>query len=146
MMQEVVAVTVAMSLEQRRLDRAETGKTPCVARSRRCPARSAAGVGGQRLSMDPLPDSESLLPLPRIAGRTAPNVVARGGTVAVLFRRPIAVAEHGGGGGRRRADTAAIVGQPDVGLLAAVEMGAELSRDRGHPRTRCRSGRGGRRG
>lgn len=139
-------MTVAMSLEQRRLDRAEQ-----VEHLRRKIAAVSGKVGdgrrGPALSIDPLPDSESLLPVPEsspypaggwypqselspwpAAGRhpqPAPRLPR--GTVAVLsgarslsLSMVAAVTAEGG--------HAAIVGQPDVGLLAAVEMGADLSR------------------
>jgi hypothetical protein len=87
-------------------------------------------VGGGRRgaapSAEPLPDSESLLPLPESLGDVLPAPLPRG-TVAVLsgarslsLSMVAAVTAEGG--------HAAIVGQPDVGLLAAVEMGADLSR------------------
>ncbi len=127
-------MTVAMSLEQRRLDRAEQ-----VEHLRRKIAAVSGKVGGGRRgpapSMDPLPDSESLLPLPESSPCPAggctpaellPTSLPRG-TVAVLsgarslsLSMVAAVTAEGG--------HAAIVGQPDVGLLAAVEMGADLSR------------------
>ena len=127
-------MTVAMSLEQRRLDRAEQ-----VEHLRRKIAAVSGKVGGGRRgpapSMDPLPDSESLLPLPVMSPCPAdvvplaellPTSLPRG-TVAVLsgarslpLSMVAAVTAEGG--------HAAIVGQPDVGLLAAVEMGADLSR------------------
>ena len=127
-----------MSLEQRRLDRAEQ-----VEHLRRKIAAVSGKVGGGRRgpapsmsSMDPLPDSESLLPLPESSPCPAggwypqaellPTSLPRG-TVAVLsgarslsLSMVAAVTAEGG--------HAAIVGQPDVGLLAAVEMGADLSR------------------
>src|SRR6201992_3372923 len=75
---------------------------------------------------DLLPDSEARLPVPQLLATVLPNALPRG-TVAVLWGTrslPLsmvaAVAAAGG--------NAAIVGQPDVGLLAAVEMGADLSR------------------
>jgi hypothetical protein len=126
-------VTAAMSLEQRRFDRAEQ-----VEHLRRKIAAVSGKVGGGRRgpapSTDPLPDSESLLPLPESLAELSP---ASGrypqpprlprGTVAVLsgarslpLSMVAAVTAEGG--------HAAIVGQPDVGLLAAVEMGADLSR------------------
>jgi hypothetical protein len=78
------------------------------------------------MMQDPLPDSESLLPLPESLAELLPNSLPRG-TVAVLsgarslpLSMVAAVTAEGG--------HAAIVGQPDVGLLAAVEMGADLSR------------------
>jgi len=142
-------VTAAMSLEQRRLDHAEQ-----VEHLRRKIAAVSGKVGGGRRgpapSIDPLLVSESLLPLPESspcpsggrypqaelspASGWAPSL--RGeypqptlprGTVAVLsgarslpLSMVAAVTAEGG--------HAAIVGQPDVGLLAAVEMGADLSR------------------
>ncbi len=89
------------------------------------------GVGS---SNDVLPESESLLPLPEsspVSGwspqtERLPTALPRG-TVAVLSGArslPLSmVAAVTAAGGH-----AAIVGQPDVGLLAAVEMGADLSR------------------
>jgi len=81
---------------------------------------------------DLLPASESLLPMPEVSpgwypqAESLPTSLPRG-TVAVLsgarslpLSMVAAVTAEGG--------HAAIVGQPDVGLLAAVEMGADLSR------------------
>jgi hypothetical protein len=105
-------VTVALNLDQDRLNRAEqlehlrrkmagmSGKASGAAVS---PWRAAASATH---SSTPLPDSENLLPLPEM--------------LAELLRLVAAVTAAGG--------HAAIVGQPDVGLLAAVEMGADLSR------------------
>jgi hypothetical protein len=124
-------VTVAMSLEQRRLDRAEQ-----VEHLRRKIAAVSSKVGdgrrGPAPSIDPLPDSESLLPVPESSpcpsgGRYPQPTSLPRGTVAVVsgarsltLSMVAAVTARGG--------HAAIVGQPDVGLLAAVEMGADLSR------------------
>ena len=128
-------MTVAMSLEQRRLDRAEQVEHL----RRKIAAVSGKVCGGRRgptPSMDPLPDSESLLPPPESSlcpaggwypkAELLPTSLPRG-TVAVLsgarslsLSMVAAVTAEGG--------HAAIVGQPDVGLLAAVEMGADLSR------------------
>ncbi len=84
------------------------------------------GRRGQVPSNDALPESESLLPLPESLTELLPTTLPRG-TVAVLsgarsltLSMVAAVTAAGG--------HAAIVGQPDVGLLAAVEMGADLSR------------------
>ena len=128
-------MTAAMSLEQRRFDRAEQ-----VEHLRRKIAAVSGKVGAGRRgpapSTDPLPDSESLLPLPEPSpyptggwcpqAELLPTSLPRG-TVAVLsgarslpLSMVAAVTAEGG--------HAAIVGQPDVGLLAAVEMGADLSR------------------
>jgi hypothetical protein len=113
-----------MSLEQRRHNRAEQ-----VEHLRRKIAAVSGKVGNGRRgtapSMDPLPDSESLLPLPESLAELLTPLPR--GTVAVLsgarslpLSMVAAVTAEGG--------HAAIVGQPDVGLLAAVEMGADLSR------------------
>jgi hypothetical protein len=77
-------------------------------------------------SDDLLPESESQLPVPPWLAEALPVSLPRG-TVAVLsgarslLLSMIAAVTAAGG-------NAAIVGQPDIGLLAAVEMGADLSR------------------
>jgi hypothetical protein len=75
---------------------------------------------------DLLPDSETTLPIPQLLADVLPDALPRG-TVAVLsgarslpLSMVAAVTAAGG--------NVAIVGQPDIGLLAAVEMGADLSR------------------
>lgn len=118
-------MTAAVTLDQRRLNRAEQ-----VEHLRRKMAAVSSKVGGGRRgpapSVDLLPDSESLLPIPEQLTELLPTSLPRG-TVAVLsgarslpLSMVAAVTAEGG--------HAAIVGQPDVGLLAAVEMGADLSR------------------
>ena len=81
---------------------------------------------GHARADDLLPDSETRLPVPQLLANVLPDALPRG-TVAVLsgarslpLSMVAAVTAAGG--------NAAIVGQPDVGLLAAVEMGADLSR------------------
>jgi hypothetical protein len=75
---------------------------------------------------DLLPESESQLPVPQWLADALPAQLPRG-TVAVLsgarslLLSMVAAVTAAGG-------NAAIVGQPDIGLLAAVEMGADLSR------------------
>ena len=118
-------MTAAMSLEQRRHDRAEQ-----VEHLRRKMAAVSSKVGGAPRgaapSTDLLPDSESLLPLPESLAELLPTSLPRGTVAVVSGARSLplsmvaAVTAEGG--------NAAIVGQPDVGLLAAVEMGADLSR------------------
>ena len=126
-------MTAAMSLDQRRLNRAEQ-----VKHLRRKIAAVSGKVGGGRRgpapSADALPDSESLLPVPEslaelspASGRyPQPTPLPRGAVAVLSGARSLplsmvaAVTAEGG--------HAAIVGQPDVGLLAAVEMGADLSR------------------
>ena len=118
-------MTAAVTLDQRRLNRAEQ-----VEHLRRKMAAVSSRVGGGRRSPVPSPellsDSESLLPMPESLDELLPKTLPRG-TVAVLsgarslpLSMVAAVTAEGG--------HAAIVGQPDVGLLAAVEMGADLSR------------------
>ena len=95
---------------------------------RRQMARVSGKVPGKGVAPadDLLPDSESRLALPRWLAESLPVPLPRG-TVAVLSgARSLLlsmVAEVTAAGGN-----VAIVGQPDIGLLAAVEMGADLSR------------------
>jgi hypothetical protein len=122
-----------MNLDQRRLTRAEQ-----VEHLRRKIAAVSDKVGGGRRGAAPstalLPASETLLPMPETTPASGwspqddvvPAALPRG-TVAVLsgarslpLSMVAAVTAQGG--------HAAIVGQPDVGLMAAVEMGADLSR------------------
>lgn len=75
---------------------------------------------------DLLPDSETRLPIPEMLAGLLPDALPRG-TVAVLSGARslplsmIAAVTAAGG-------NTAIVGLPNIGLLAAVEMGADLSR------------------
>ena len=75
---------------------------------------------------DLLPDSESRLALPQWLADALPVPLARGsvavlsGARSLLLSMVAAVTAAGG--------NAVIVGQPDIGLLAAAEMGADLSR------------------
>ena len=118
-------MAAAVTLDQRRLTRAEQ-----VEHLRRKIAAVSGKVGGAQRGPAPqtdlLPDSETLLPVPETLAELLPAPLPRG-TVAVLsgarslpLSMVAAVTADGG--------HAAIVGQPDVGLLAAVEMGADLSR------------------
>jgi hypothetical protein len=118
-------VTAAIALDRRRINRAEQ-----VEHLRRKIAAVSGKVDGGRRgqapSTDLLPDFETLLPVPESLAELLPTPLPRG-TVAVLsgarslpLSMVAAVTAEGG--------HAAIVGQPDVGLLAAVEMGADLSR------------------
>ena len=97
------AVTAAMSLDQRRLTRAEQ-----VEHLRRKVAAVSGKVGGGRRRAAP---SSDLLP---------DSVAVLSGARSLPLSMVAAVTAAGG--------HAAIVGQPDVGLLAVVEMGADLSR------------------
>jgi len=114
-----------LDLDRRALNRAEQ-----VEHLRRRIAAVSSKVGGGRrgaaASTDQLLDSETLLPMPGSVADVLSKPLPRG-TVAVLsgarslpLSMVAAVTAEGG--------HAAIVGQPDVGLMAAVEMGADLSR------------------
>lgn len=128
-------MTAAMNLDQRQLTRAEQ-----VEHLRRKMAAVSGKVGGGRRgaapSNEPLLASETLLPMPEsLAGLSPwaspgryphPAPLPRGTVAVVSGARSLPlsmVAAVTAAGGH-----AAIVGQPDVGLLAAVEMGADLSR------------------
>ncbi len=75
---------------------------------------------------DLLPESESRLALPQWLADSLPVALPRGsvavlsGARSLLLGMVAAVTAAGG--------NAAIVGQPDIGLLAAAEMGADMSR------------------
>src|ERR1700756_311515 len=75
---------------------------------------------------DLIPDSESLLPMPESLAGRVPAALPRGPVVVASGPRSLplgVVAAVTAAGGH-----AAVVGQPGVGLLAAVEMGADLTR------------------
>src|SRR5271154_5452043 len=75
---------------------------------------------------DLLPDTEARLPIPQLLADVLPDALPRG-TVAVLSgARSLSLSMVAAG--TAAGGNAAIVGQPDIGLLAAVEMGADLSR------------------
>lgn len=124
-------MAAAVSLDQRELTRSEQ-----VEHLRRKIAAVSSKVGGTHRgaahSAEPLPDSETLLPMPETSpasgwypqAELAP--LPRGTVAVVAGARSLSlsmVAAVTAAGGH-----AAIVGQPDVGLLAAAEMGADLSR------------------
>src|SRR6202046_2833479 len=122
-------MTAVLASDQPQYDRAEQLK-----QLRRQMAAVSGKVGPSRRGHvntpttvdDLLPGSEARLPVPPLLADVLPDALPRG-TVAVLsgarslpLGMGAAVTAAGG--------NAAIVGQPDVGLLAAVEMGADLSR------------------
>src|ERR1700759_4862636 len=127
-------MTAILATDQPHHDRAEQLK-----QLRRQMASVSGKVGSTRRGHvhehahadDLLPDSEARLPVPRLLASVLPDALPRG-TVAVLsgarslpLSMVAAVTAAGG--------NAAIVGQPDIGFLAAVEMGADLSRLPGIP-------------
>lgn len=121
----ISTAVAAASCEERHQDRAEQLK-----QLRRQMAAVTGRIGVTRTATGrveaPEPTSESLLTVPDLLAETLPGGLPRG-TVAVLSGArslPVSmVAAVTAAGGH-----AAIVGQPNLGLLAAVEMGADLSR------------------
>jgi hypothetical protein len=114
-----------MNLEIRGLDRVEQ-----VERLRREMAavsgRVSRGHTAQHRAEEVIPDSKSLLTTLEVHGEPLPVELPRGEVVVTTGARSLllgVVAAVTAAGGY-----AAVVGQPDVGLLAAVEMGADLSR------------------
>ncbi|MEC9323407.1 MAG: hypothetical protein VYB90_06190 [Actinomycetota bacterium] len=93
-------------------------------------AKGAGKVGGSRRAVAAetgLPiDHDSLLPMPESLAELLPGSLPRGTVAVVSGARSLevslvaAVTAEGG--------HVAVVGRPDLGLLAAVEMGADLSR------------------
>ncbi|MFL0179603.1 MULTISPECIES: hypothetical protein [unclassified Mycobacterium] len=84
------------------------------------------GAGPSAATSSAAPAADSVLPVPSLLAEVLPVGLPRG-TVAVLsgarslMLSMVAAVTAAGG-------NAAIVGQPDLGLLAASEMGADLSR------------------
>ena len=118
-------MTAAIALQKRQLDRAEqleqlrrqmaavSGKVG----ARWCPAEPAAA---------PLPIADSLLAVPDVLAEALPAGLPKG-TVAVLTGArslPVGMAAAVTAAGGH----VAVVGLPGFGLLAAAEMGADLSR------------------
>lgn len=107
--------------QETRAEQLESLRSQMASISGRKAGPSAAAPAG-----DLLPDSEAQLALPPWLADLLPAPVPRG-TVAVLsgarslLLSMVAAVTAAGG-------NAAIVGQPDIGLLAAAEMGADLSR------------------
>ncbi len=118
-------MTAAIALEKRELDRAEQ-----LEQLRRQMAAVSGKVGAGRRATERaeevLPACESLLPIPESLAGLLPAGLPRGVVAVLSGARSLPVsmtAAVTAAGGH-----AAIVGLPDFGLLAAVEMGADLSR------------------
>lgn len=118
-------MATAIALENGQPDRAEQ-----LEQLRRQMAAVSPKVGArwraEEPAASPLPPSESLLPVPESLAAVLPSGLPRG-TVAVLSGArslPVGIAAAVSAAGGH----VAIVGLPDFGLLAAAEMGADLSR------------------
>ncbi|OBG20121.1 hypothetical protein [Mycobacterium sp. 852002-51057_SCH5723018] len=116
-------MTTAFASDHRRENRAEQLKSL----RRRMAELSGKTSGRAAARIDELlPESESYVALPPWLAESLPAPLPRG-TVAVLsgarslLLGMVAAVTAAGG-------NVAIVGHPDIGLLAAVEMGADLSR------------------
>jgi hypothetical protein len=122
-------MTAALASDQPQFDRAEQLK-----QLRRQMAAVSGKVGSSRRGHahapvavdDLLSDSAARFPVPQLLADVLPNALPRGSVAVLSGARSLEVsmvaAVTAAGG------NAAIVGQPDIGLLAAVEMGADLSR------------------
>jgi hypothetical protein len=116
-------MTTAFASSQRRENRTEQLES-----LRRQMAGVSEKMSGKAVTRpdDLLPESESQLAIPQWLAESLPVQLPRG-TVAVLsgarslLLGMVAAVTAAGG-------NVAIVGQPDIGLLAAAEMGADLSR------------------
>jgi hypothetical protein len=118
-------MTAAIALEKRQDNRAEQ-----LEQLRRQMAAVSGKVGSRwrpaEHFADALPASQSLLPVPDSLAAQLPGGLPKG-TVAVLSGArslPVSMAAAVTGAGGH----VAVVGMPDFGLLAAAEMGADLSR------------------
>jgi hypothetical protein len=118
-------MTAAIALEKRQRDRAEQ-----VEQLRRQMAAVSGKVGARwrptESAADPLPTGESLLAVPDALAEALPAGLPKG-TVAVLSGArslPVGLAAAVSAAGGH----VAVVGMPGFGLLAAAEMGADLSR------------------
>lgn len=122
-------MTAVLAADQPQYDRAEQLK-----QLRRQMAAVSGKVGSSRRGhayaptavADLLPDSQAWLAVPPLLAGALPDALPRGSVAVLSGARSLPVsmvaAVTAAGG------NAAIVGQPDIGLLAAVEMGADLSR------------------
>ncbi|MEM6104659.1 hypothetical protein AAHS21_00140 [Mycobacterium sp. 050272] len=113
-------MTAAVASDLDRAEQLESLRRQMAVLSGKAPERPAARPDSL------LPESESRLPVPQWLAEALPAQLPRGsvavlsGARSLLLSMVAAVTAAGG--------NAAIVGQPDIGLLAAVEMGADLSR------------------
>lgn len=118
-------MTAAMSLDRSSLDRAEQ-----VEHLRRKIAAVSEDTGRghtvQARVDELIPASKSLLTMPESLAGALPVALPRGAVVAATGARSLmlaVVAAVTSAGGH-----VAVIGQPDIGVLAAVEKGADLTR------------------
>jgi hypothetical protein len=121
-------VTAAIATEHSGSDRAELLKQ---LRRQMSDVSGKIGAGRHAHTAEPeipdlLPASENLLPVPDSLAELLPGGLPRGvvGVLSGARSLPLSMAAAVTAGGGH----VAIVGHPDAGLLAAVEMGADLSR------------------
>ena len=88
--------------------------------------RMSRGHTAPHSASDILPPEESLLPVPQLLAEQIPGGMPRGATVVATGARSLTLAVLAAV--TAAGDHAAVIGQPDIGLLAAVEMGADLTR------------------
>jgi hypothetical protein len=118
-------MTAAVALEKGQYNRAEQ-----LEQLRRQMAAVSGKVGARRQAedraADVLPGSESLLPVPESLAGVLPGGLPRGAVAVLSGARslPVSMAAAVTAGGGH----VAVVGLPGFGLLAAAEMGADLSR------------------
>lgn len=112
------------------LNRCPVTRAEQVEQLRKQMASVSSKVGGSRRAVAPVPElsntPDSLLPVPDSLSEVLPDSLPRGTVAVVSGARSLQlnmVAAVTAAGGH-----VAIIGQPDVGLLAAAEMGADLSR------------------
>ncbi|WP_167105674.1 hypothetical protein [Mycobacterium sp. DL592] len=118
-------MTAALAREEHRFNRAEQ-----LQQLRKQMAAVSGKVGVTRQvaerADEVLPTSECLLPIPESLAALLPGGLPRGAVAVVSGARslPVSMAASVTAGGGH----VAVVGVPDFGLLAAAEMGADLSR------------------
>jgi len=118
-------VTAALALDGQRDKRAEQLEQLRKQMAAITP-KTGAGRRGPRPDIDPTPAAENLLPVPKSLAELLPSGLPKGAIAVLTGARSLplsmtaAVTAAGG--------HAAIVGRPDAGLLATVEMGGDLSR------------------
>jgi hypothetical protein len=119
------AMTAALARDQSRNERAEQLQQ---LRSKMAAVSGKVGAGrrGQSSSTELMPSSESLLPIPESLVELLPAGLPRGSVAVLTGARSLplsmAAAVTAAGG------HVALIGQTGAGLLAAAEMGADLSR------------------